>query len=434
MIDRQVDVLNKQIVDTCDLIMELHALSSTFQSIRIIEHGYLLTGTNDYLDELEIRDEKCNSILATLERLVKDDPEQYRLLREIRDTYNTTLNQYIKPLFEYRAAFKDNPSLILEDDGIIEDMLARSDSASLSLHTLIEAIQKNVKSNLGKTYSDFAVWQHKNWVGIFHIPIIGIPLLLVGSILLLAEMRRHSSDHKRNLELLRNERDCFEAALRSANLITYTWDLENDIIAAEDRMYRNKLKENVTYKRQMIISILNQLYEKEESIEEHSKRVSAYAANLAEQTHLSTEEVELIEKAALFHDLGKIAVNPKILSLRNTQLTPSQNVEFKRHPEIGYNILRSLDEYTPLAEAVLYHHERFDGNGYPRGLKGEEIPFYAQIIAVANAWVNLTSSPPGTTQEQVPKSVAVASLEAMKETVLDPNLVDCFLNQVIADR
>jgi len=151
MIDRQVDVLNKQIVDTCDLIMELHALSSTFQSIRIIEHGYLLTGTNDYLDELEIRNEKCNSIFATLERLVKDDPEQYRLLREIRDTYNATLNQYIKPLFEYRAAFEDNPSLILENE-VIEDMLARSDSASLSLHTLIEAIQKNARRNLEKTY------------------------------------------------------------------------------------------------------------------------------------------------------------------------------------------------------------------------------------------------------------------------------------------
>lgn len=201
---------------------------------------------------------------------------------------------------------------------------------------------------------------------------------------------------------------------------------------AEDRMYRNKLKENETYKRQMITSIMNQLYEKEKSIKEHSKRVSTYAANLALQTHLSNEEVELVEKAALFHDLGKIAVNPKILSLRSTQFTPSQNVEFRRHPEIGYNILRSLDEYTPLAEAVLYHHERFDGNGYPRGLEGEEIPLYARIIAVANAWANLTD--PNITQERVPKSVAVASLEAMKETILDPNLVDCFLNKVIADR
>jgi len=81
---------------------------------------------------------------------------------------------------------------------------------------------------------------------------------------------------------------------------------------------------------------------------------------------------------------------------------------------------------------VLYHHERFDGNGYPRGLKGEEIPLYARIIAVANAWANLTG--PNSTSEQVPKSVAVASLKGMKGTVLDPDLVDCFLKKAFTSR
>ena len=147
------------------------------------------------------------------------------------------------------------------------------------------------------------------------------------------------------------------------------------------------------------------------------------------QTHLSIDEVELIEKAALFHDLGKIAINKNLLRLRSSQRSPAQSLELRRHPEIGYNILRSLDEYAPLAEAVLYHHERFDGNGYPRGLKGEEIPLYARIIAVANIWTNLTD--PNSTPERVPISVAVASLKGMKGTVLDPNLVDRFLKKVV---
>lgn len=199
---------------------------------------------------------------------------------------------------------------------------------------------------------------------------------------------------------------------------------ETTFKTAENRMYRNKIKENMPYKRQMIVSILDQLYEKEQSIEEHSRLVSSYAKDLAMHSHLGTDEVELIEKAALFHDLGKIAINTEILRLRNSRLTPVQILELRRHPEIGYNILRSLDEYAPLAEAVLYHHERFDGSGYPRGLEGEEIPLSARIIAVANVWANFI-------RERVPESVAVARLRGMRRTVLDPVLVDRFLKKII---
>ena len=207
---------------------------------------------------------------------------------------------------------------------------------------------------------------------------------------------------------------------------------ETTFKTAEDDMYQNKLKENLTYKRQVIASILDQLYQKEETIENHSDLVSTYATSLAMAANLNHEEVELIEIAALFHDLGKIAVTTDVLRTRSTLLTPAQSLELRRHPEIGYNILRSVDEYAPLAEAVLYHHERFDGNGYPRGLKGEEIPILARIIAVANMWANLTG--PNTAQERVTKPVAIASLQSMKEKILDPVLVDYFLRKVISNR
>ncbi len=928
MIDRRVDALNNRIIGTNELITKLHVLEHEIQSIRLIEHGYLLTGTEDQLEAFERHNQNSISTLARIECMVKDDPEQQRLLQEIHDTYSTTVDQHIRPLFKYRAVIEENPSLILKDEAIRE-MLARSNHNSIVIHTLIEIVQANAQLSLEEAHDSFLLWQHRSWVNIFLVPFVGAPLLIVGSILLLTELQRYRTDQEKKREVLQSECDRLEASIRASRLYPYTWDLQNDVIipedrfirllgydperiqgmtaiqysqffhpddigklasdyqahlmgksdylttmvrmihkdghpitimlrgqvtrrssdgepleivgtynditeqvtlalapkqdmkdlkamfdtmdqglaymrlihdkagdvvdfeivranrahsefigvpneeilhrpastlspplskelvelnlnvgitgksvifetkdllfgryfrissyqpepgfvamlmdditnerdmehkvlyermlfettllsvaegvistdevgivqfineaaehligweaeeaigrplseifhlvptdrrkrtpdlaqlvlskreslslgdqatlvardgveryisdhaspiigkdgelygmvivfrdatedrtkvqemrtlsisdpltslynrrhfdrikeeinnepyqpltlvladvnglkltndafghdagdellkkvaavmkrtcrendiifrvggdefvlllpqtdaehaetilnrinnalkkekvqnllisvafgsaqhnteegfettfkTAEDRMYRNKLKENVTYKRQMIVSILDQLYEKEESIEEHSKLVSSYAKDLAMQTQLSSEEVELIEKAALFHDLGKIAINKNILRLKTSQLTQVQTLELRRHPEIGYNILRSLDEYAPLAEAVLYHHERFDGNGYPRGLKGEEIPLYARIIAVANAWANLTD--PNSTADQVPKSVAVASLKGMKGTVLDPDLVDCFLKKAFTSR
>ncbi|MFA5698333.1 MAG: HD domain-containing phosphohydrolase [Sphaerochaeta sp.] len=201
---------------------------------------------------------------------------------------------------------------------------------------------------------------------------------------------------------------------------------------AEDNMYQNKLKENLTYKREVISSILEQLYQKEATIELHSDLVSTYATSLALAAGLSSDEAEHIEKAALFHDLGKIAVAQEILRMRTTQLSKAQSIELRRHPEIGYNILRSVDEYAPIAEAILYHHERYDGLGFPRGLKGKEIPISARIIAVANTWANFTG--PNAAYERVSKQIATSTLQSMRETQLDPSLVDIFLSKVVKRR
>lgn len=197
MIDRRVDALNNRIIGTNELITKLHILEREFQSIRLIEHGYLLTGTEDQLEAFERHNQNSISTLARIECMVKDDPEQQRLLQEIHDTYSTTVDQHIRPLFKYRAVIEENPSLILKDEAIRE-MLARSNHNSIVIHTLIEIVQANAQLSLEEAHDSFLLWQHRSWVNIFLVPFVGAPLLIVGSILLLTELQRYRTDQEKN--------------------------------------------------------------------------------------------------------------------------------------------------------------------------------------------------------------------------------------------
>ena len=98
---------------------------------------------------------------------------------------------------------------------------------------------------------------------------------------------------------------------------------------------------------------------------------------------LPEHKIEELRSVGLLHDIGKIALDENILN-KPGKLTDEEWKEIKRHPEIGYRILSTVNDMSEMAEYVLAHHERWDGKGYPRGLKGEEIPFASRIIAIAD--------------------------------------------------
>ncbi|MBA2133851.1 HD-GYP domain-containing protein [Capillibacterium thermochitinicola] len=126
---------------------------------------------------------------------------------------------------------------------------------------------------------------------------------------------------------------------------------------------------------------------------DHSTRVAAYATALAEQMGLSQSELKKIALAGYLHDIGKIGVPDRIL-LKKTKLLPEEWEMIKRHPELGYDIIHELDFLNDAADIILLHHERYDGTGYPLGLKGEKIPLLARIFAVADALDAMTSERP----------------------------------------
>ena len=125
----------------------------------------------------------------------------------------------------------------------------------------------------------------------------------------------------------------------------------------------------------------------------HSQRVAALAERLARRMRLEYAQVELIRDAARVHDIGKIGTNDMVL-LKPGPLTEEEQKEMRRHTEIGHRLLRRLPEFWEGAELVLSHHERHDGAGYPRGLRGDELPVEVSVISVADTYDAMTTDRP----------------------------------------
>jgi putative nucleotidyltransferase with HDIG domain len=156
---------------------------------------------------------------------------------------------------------------------------------------------------------------------------------------------------------------------------------------------------------------------------QHSRSVAQHAVTIARRLQLPEGEIELIGLAARVHDLGKIATPDAVLH-KAGRLTDEEFAVMKKHPNDGAEILAKFPEYRRGRELVLSHHERIDGRGYPRGLRGDAIPLGARIIAVADAWDAMTSDRPY--RSALPESVALAELMRGRGTQWDGSVVDAF--------
>ena len=158
----------------------------------------------------------------------------------------------------------------------------------------------------------------------------------------------------------------------------------------------------------------------------HSERVGELSAKVATRLGLGAEQVELTRLAGSLHDLGKLAIPEEILRKPGT-LTDSERLVLERHPQIGFRMLDSLG-VDPVADLVLHHHERWDGTGYPDGLRGEQIPLGARIIFVTDAYDAMTSDriyrPKRSTQ------AALVELERCAGTQFDPGIVAAFAEEL----
>jgi len=160
---------------------------------------------------------------------------------------------------------------------------------------------------------------------------------------------------------------------------------------------------------------------------EHVERTVSYAIEIARKLGLSREEQEAVRQAAMLHDLGKIGIPEKIL-LKKGRLTPKEFELIKRHPEIGADILRPIQLLHNIIPYIYYHHERWDGKGYLQGLKGEDIPLGARIIAIADVFQALTSDRPY--RKAHPFKKAIQIIESGAGTQFDPHIVKIFLSIV----
>jgi diguanylate cyclase (GGDEF)-like protein/putative nucleotidyltransferase with HDIG domain len=158
----------------------------------------------------------------------------------------------------------------------------------------------------------------------------------------------------------------------------------------------------------------------------HSKKVSKYATDIAEALGYSQERIATLRAAALLHDIGKIGVSDRVLT-KSGPLSDEDWEPIRAHPKLGVAILKHVESLSGCLAAIQYHHERYDGTGYPAGLKGENIPLDARIMAVADSYDAMTSLRPYR-QGKFSTEQALAELKRCAGAQFDPNIVEVFLS------
>ena len=184
---------------------------------------------------------------------------------------------------------------------------------------------------------------------------------------------------------------------------------------------------NVEMGRQTVLAIANAVDAKDERTSEHSKRVALYSAQIARAYGLDEETVRHIEWTARMHDIGKIGVRDAVLN-KAGRLTDEEYAEMKAHTTRGAAILKDFTLVENVAEGAEFHHERYDGRGYPKGLKGEEIPLSARIIGVADAFDAMTAN--RVYRKQLDFGYVLGELEKNRGTQFDPQFVDILLQLI----
>lgn len=197
---------------------------------------------------------------------------------------------------------------------------------------------------------------------------------------------------------------------------------------SEDAMYRDKILENQSAHSAMIATILHTLNVKNPREEAHSRRVSELCEKIGLAMSLSESAIKDLKLIGLVHDIGKIAIDEHILN-KPGKLTDEEYSEIKKHPEMGYRILSTSKEMDPYLDIILYHHERYDGKGYPNGLSGSQIPFMSRILTVIDSFDAMTCQRPYREAKSVDS--AIEELIMYSGTQFDPEVVDVFVNKVL---
>ncbi len=213
-------------------------------------------------------------------------------------------------------------------------------------------------------------------------------------------------------------------SLGTATKLNQDVTVESVITQAEDSMYKHKLAERKNVRSTIISSVLSEVAAKQDVKDANQGKMLTLSKKIADVLEISEDRKKDLELLLTLHDIGKISIPDQILK-KPGNLTESEWAAVKKHPEIGYRIAQSAPELMPIADDILHHHERWDGQGYPQGLKGEDIPLLSRIVSVLEAFDAMT--------QDKPYRRAVTEAEALREIILnagtqfDPEIVRILL-------
>ncbi len=201
-------------------------------------------------------------------------------------------------------------------------------------------------------------------------------------------------------------------------------NISEAIKIADERMYRNKLLKNNSSRNAIISSLQNTLFERSYETEQHAERLKTLAFEMGRKIGLASNQMDDLALLATLHDIGKLAIPEEILS-KPGSLSPKEWTVMKKHPTIGHRIIKAIPDLAHIAEAILAHHERWDGSGYPLGLQQAEIPLISRILSIVDSYDAMTNK--RVYHEAISPEKALKEITRCAGSQFDPDLVKVFL-------
>jgi putative nucleotidyltransferase with HDIG domain len=200
--------------------------------------------------------------------------------------------------------------------------------------------------------------------------------------------------------------------------------MEKVLEQADENMYTEKLSDSASREKHIIDTFRTILAVRDPHTGEHAERLQDLAEALGKDMGLSEFELKRLRLLALLHDIGKIGTPDNIL-FKPDKLTKEEWEIMKKHSEDGYKMAKNIPQLVPIARDTLHHHERWDGTGYPKGLKGEKIPILSRIISIVDAYDVMLAERPY--KKAMTEEEAIKELKENAGTQFDPELVERFL-------
>ena len=207
-----------------------------------------------------------------------------------------------------------------------------------------------------------------------------------------------------------------ESAFKSIDQMKTIKDMNDKLAKSQEQLEKAYLE---------TVEILRYTVEAKDSYTRgHSDRVSAFSVLIGEELKLFDKDIRTLKIGGLFHDIGKIGI-PDTILLKKANLTVEEYNEIKKHPSIGKQIISNATIFRDIVPIVYYHHERYDGKGYPTHIKGKDIPFLARVVAVADAFDAMTSR--RSYRDELDFEIVKETIRKCKGTQFDPEVADAFL-------
>lgn len=392
----------------------------------------LKQGAIDYVSK-----DKLGRLIFSIERALKETKEQKE--KELRTAELIQLNQELAAQYEkikylnyhdyltglYNRAFFEEEKKRLDTPRQLPFSILMGDINGLKLindglgHTKGDEILIEIASTLKK------ICREDDIVARIGGDEFGILLPKTDS--LSAQLLCNRINEESKLQCLKGDSISTSISLGHATKTDKDEKIDNVLLRAEESMTKQKLLESKSAHSSLITSMKVIMFEKSHETEMHAERLGKMSKMIGKTLRLSNDQLNELDLFSTLHDIGKMSISADILS-KTSKLSDEEWVEMRKHPEVGYRIAQASSELVPIANYILCHHERWDGKGYPQGLKGLEIPLLSRILSIVDAYDAMTNNRvyrPAMSIEE-----AIKEIEENIGTQFDPEIAQMFLTLI----